>query len=323
MPEPIIYCDNLTKTYKLDAVEVMALRGVDLAIQPAEAVALVGASGSGKTTLLNILGGLDRPSGGQVLVAGSDLLKLTDRERDRYRSRTVGFVWQQKARNLVPYLNTAQNVALPMIMSGVKRRARRAWTHELIEAVGLGDRVDHRLAELSGGEQQRVAIAVALANRPKLLLADEPTGELDSATAAAIIDLFHTLNQRYGLTIVIVSHDPNIAHHVPRVVTIHDGRTVSETRRRKKAAHGAEEDHAHAFEEIITLDGSGRFQLSRALRERYGISSHMAVEERPEGLLLRPITGEEAGKALVEPDGQVVEQAHGLARIMRALRRDS
>jgi ABC-type lipoprotein export system ATPase subunit len=322
MPEPLIYCDNLTKTYKLDAVEVMALRGVDLAIQPAEVVALVGASGSGKTTLLNILGGLDRPSAGRALVAGSDLLKLTDRGRDRYRSRTVGFVWQQKARNLVPYLNIEQNIGLPMIMSGVRRRARRAWTRELIESVGLGSRVGHRLAELSGGEQQRVAIAVALANRPKLLLADEPTGELDSATAATIMDLFHTLNQRYGLTIVIVSHDPNIAHHVPRVVTIHDGRTVSETRRRKLAG-GAEADHVHGFEEIITLDGSGRFQLSRALRERYGITSHAAVEERPEGLLLRPITDAEAGEQLVEPRAQAPQEAQGLARIIRALRRDS
>jgi ABC-type lipoprotein export system ATPase subunit len=256
-------------------------------------------------------------------VAGSDLLKLTDRGRDRYRSRTVGFVWQQKARNLVPYLNIQQNIALPMIMSGVRRGARRAWTRELIGSVGLDDRVGHRLAELSGGEQQRVAIAVALANRPQLLLADEPTGELDSATAATIMDLFQTLNRRYGLTVVIVSHDPQIAHHVGRVVTIHDGRTISETRWRKKAApNGAEADQAHGFEEIITLDGSGRFQLSKALRERYGITSHMAVEERPEGLLLRSLDDEAAGEVASEPRGQA-SQPHGLARIIRALRRES
>jgi ABC-type lipoprotein export system ATPase subunit len=263
---------------------------------------------------MNILGGLDSPSSGRAYVAGSDLMKLSDRGRDRYRSRTVGFVWQQKARNLVPYLNIEQNIGLPMIMSGVRRRARRAWTRELIDSVGLGARVGHRLAELSGGEQQRVAIAVALANRPKLLLADEPTGELDSATAAAIMELFHSLNKRYGLTIVIVSHDPNIAHHVPRVVTIHDGRTVSETRQRKVAS---------GFEEILTLDGSGRFRLSNALRERYGIARHMAVEERPEGLLLRPISDVEAEEQLAEPHSVAPAEPPVLARLMRTLRRDS
>jgi putative ABC transport system ATP-binding protein len=222
-------------------------------------------------------------------------------------------VWQQKARNLAPYLNIEQNISLPMVMSGGRRRQRRAWTKELIDSVGLGSRVGHRLAELSGGEQQRVAIAVALANRPKLLLADEPTGELDSATAAATMELFHTLNERYGLTIVIVSHDPNISHHVPRVVTIHDGRTVSETRRRKQA---------HGFEEVITLDSSGRFQLSRALRERYGISLHMGVEERPDGLFLKPLADDEAESALSEPVVQAAPEPTRLSRIIRALRGD-
>ncbi|HEU5089679.1 MAG TPA: ABC transporter ATP-binding protein, partial [Roseiflexaceae bacterium] len=264
--------------------------------------------------LMNILGGLDSPSSGKAIVAGHDLMKLSDRGRDRYRSRTVGFVWQQKARNLVPYLNIEQNIALPMVMSGVQRRARKAWTRELIDAVGLGARVDHRLAELSGGEQQRVAIAVALANRPKLLLADEPTGELDTATAAAIIDLFHALNRRYGLTIVIVSHDPNIAQHVPRVVTIHDGRTVSETRRRKVAS---------GYEEILTLDGSGRFRLSNAVRERYGIAMHIAVEERPDGLFLRPISDMEAETQLEEPRVTVAQEQELFGRLKRALRRDS
>jgi putative ABC transport system ATP-binding protein len=322
MPEPIIVCDNLSKIYKLDAVEVSALRGVDLTIQSGEVVALVGASGSGKTTLLNILGGLDRPSGGRAVVAGSDLLKLSDRGRDRYRSRTVGFVWQQKARNLVPYLNIEQNIGLPMVMSGVRRRSRRAWTRELIEAVGLGDRAGHRLAELSGGEQQRVAIAIALANRPRLLLADEPTGELDSITAATIMDLFRTLSETYGLTVVIVSHDPRIAHQVARVVTIHDGRTVSETRhRRASTEHGLDSEQPDSLQELITLDASGRFQLPRALRERHGITSHMTVEETPQGLLLRPLDD-----AMLDDEqspaasGRSPEVARGLARIIRALR---
>ena len=324
MPGPIIVCDNLVKVYKLDAAEVRALQGVDLTVRQGEVVALVGASGSGKTTLLNILGGLDRPSGGRVLVAGNDLSKLSDRALDRYRSRTVGFVWQQKARNLVPYLNIEKNIALPMIMSGVGGRARRAWARELIAAVGLTERSGHRLAELSGGEQQRVAIAVALANRPRLLLADEPTGELDSATAATILDLFHTLSQTYGLTVVIVSHDPQIAQHVDRVVTIHDGRTVSETRRRAHTGQAPDSDRAHAFEEVLVLDASGRFQLPRALRDRYGITTRVTVQETPDGLLLRPIPGDaqDDGDHPIGWDARSPSKMRRLARLLRALRGD-
>ena len=232
MTEPLILCDNLVKIYKIDAIEVVALQGLDLKVQPNEVMALVGSSGSGKTTLMNVLGGLDRPSAGRVVVAGNDLLKLSDMALNDYRRRMVGFVWQQKARNLIPYLQVEQNIEMPMIMAGVGQRARRAWVKELIEAVGLTTRRGHKLAQLSGGEQQRVAIAVALSNRPALLLADEPTGELDSSTAATIFELFHSLNRTFGLTVVIVSHDPNVARYVERVVAIRDGKTSSETMRK-------------------------------------------------------------------------------------------
>src|SRR5262245_27632816 len=232
MNEPLILCDNLVKIYKLDDIEVVALQGLDLRVEQGEMMALIGSSGSGKTTLLNVLGGLDRPSAGRVLVAGNDLLKLSDIALNGYRRRYVGFVWQQKARNLIPYLNATQNVELPMIMRGAGQRERQAWANELLEAVGLSARRGHRLAQLSGGEQQRVAIAVALANRPALLLADEPTGELDSATAETIFAILRDLNRTYDLTVVIVSHDPQIARRVDRVVAIRDGKTSSETIRR-------------------------------------------------------------------------------------------
>jgi len=279
MTEPLILCDNLVKIYKIDAIEVVALQGLDLKVQPNEVMALVGSSGSGKTTLMNVLGGLDRPSAGRVVVAGNDLLKLSDMALNDYRRRMVGFVWQQKARNLIPYLQVEQNIELPMIMAGVGQRERRDWVKELIAAVGLTTRRGHKLAQLSGGEQQRVAIAVALSNHPALLLADEPTGELDSSSAAAIFELFHSLNRAFGLTVVIVSHDANVARYVERVVAIRDGKTSSETMRKPRdqgngtadsAAEGQDGQAAHVFEELMMLDSAGRLQVPKEVRDRYG-----------------------------------------------------
>ncbi|MFL5806246.1 MAG: ATP-binding cassette domain-containing protein [Roseiflexaceae bacterium] len=324
MQEPLILCDNLVKIYKLNDIEVVALQGLDLTVDHGEVMALVGSSGSGKTTLLNVLGGLDRPSAGRVLVAGNDLLKLSNIAQNMYRRRYVGFVWQQKARNLIPYLNAEQNIELPMIMSGVGRRARRAWARELIEAVGLVSRRRHRLAQLSGGEQQRVAIAVALSNRPSLLLADEPTGELDSTTAATIFDIFHTLNRTYGLTVVIVSHDPQIARHVGRVVAIRDGKTSSETIRKSRETEQPESDGTeveHAFEELLMLDSAGRLQVPKELRERYGIGDRIHIEETAEGLLLRPVVGAEPVKRLAEPDAPPPPKATRLGRLLNTVRR--
>jgi ABC-type lipoprotein export system ATPase subunit/bifunctional DNA-binding transcriptional regulator/antitoxin component of YhaV-PrlF toxin-antitoxin module len=331
MTEPLILCENLVKIYKLNDIEVVALQGLDLKVERGEVMSLVGSSGSGKTTLLNVLGGLDRPSAGKVLVAGNDLLKATNIALNHYRRRYVGFVWQQKARNLIPYLNAEQNVELPMVMSGVSRRARREWARELIEAVGLSTRRRHKLAQLSGGEQQRVAIAVALSNHPSLLLADEPTGELDSSTAATIFDIFHSLNRNYGLTVVIVSHDPQIARYVGRVVAIRDGKTSSETIRKNREprtenqnGEGDGHEHGegeHSFEELVMLDSAGRLQVPKEVRERYGIGDRVQMEETPDGLLLRPVAGVEPVKRLAAPDAPPPKKARGLARLLNTVRR--
>jgi putative ABC transport system ATP-binding protein len=327
--EPIILCDNCVKIYKLDEIEVVALQGLDLVVQQGEVMSLVGSSGSGKTTLLNVLGGLDRISAGRVLVAGNDLLKLSEQQLDQYRRRYVGFVWQQKARNLIPYLDIQQNIELPQIMNGIGARERREWANELIDAVKLSHRRGHRLAQLSGGEQQRVAIAVALANRPALLLGDEPTGELDSNTAEAIFDIFHSLNRTYGLTVVIVSHDPNIARYVDRVVAIRDGKTSSETKRRSMEGGGGGKgstDHdaqdQHVFEELMMLDQAGRLQVPKEIREKYGIGNRIRLEETPDGLLLRPVEGEEEPvKRLTEPDAPPEDKPKGIKKLLGALQK--
>jgi ABC-type lipoprotein export system ATPase subunit len=258
-PEAAINCDNLVKIYQVADLEVVALQGLDLVVEPGELLAIVGASGSGKSTLLNILGGLDVPSAGKAAVAGYDLLAMTARERTIFRRQVVGFVWQQTARNLLPYLTAAQNVELPMILDGFPRRWRRDRARELLDLVGVGERAGHRPAQLSGGEQQRVAIAVALANGPQVLLADEPTGELDTVTAAAIFGVLRAANEREQVTVVVVTHDPQVSEQVGRTVTIRDGRTSSETLRR--AGLDAEGAHALVAEEFAVLDRAGRLQL--------------------------------------------------------------
>ena len=310
MSEPLIICENLVKIYKMAQIEVLALQGLDLEVERGEVMALVGSSGSGKSTLMNILGGLDRPTAGRVVVAGLELLKLSQRRLNTYRRHQVGFVWQQTARNLIPYLNARQNVELPMLMAGTPPAVRRARATELLEAVNIAHRSDHRLAQMSGGEQQRVAIAVGLANQPDLLLADEPTGELDSVTARAIFDIFHRLNELYGLTVVIVSHDPQIARHVARVVAIRDGKTSTETLRRpvEPAAPTEAETAAeteHHFVEYTVLDPAGRLQLPEEYRDRYGIGSRVTLEALPDGIVIKPIPGERpAIKPLVEVDDE-------------------
>jgi len=299
---PFIQCENLIKIYRINnkdestdaSLEVQALQGLDLTVTEGEIVGIVGASGSGKSTLLNILGGLDRPDGGRVLVDNKDLGKLTHRGLDHYRRKTVGFVWQYGARNLIPYLTAVENIQLPMTLSGKVGKKPLKYANELLDQICLGDRTSHHLEELSGGEQQRVAVAIALANRPRLLLADEPTGELDSATAKMIYDLLRDLNRKLGLTIVIVSHDPSIAQHVDRVVAVRDGKLASESVRLKPAtgsiSDNQHEEHLHIYEELAILDSAGRLSIPREHLEQFHIYRRVRLEIVDEGILIRPPT---------------------------------
>jgi len=291
MNEPLIICENLVKIYRLNqeggaSVEVQALQGLDITVREGEMLGIVGASGSGKSTLLNVLGGLDRPTGGRALVGKQDLGRLSESAIDVYRRKTVGFVWQQGARNLIPYLTAAENIELPLTLSGQVGKSTRERALELLDLVGLRERMGHRLEELSGGEQQRVAIAIALANKPLLLLADEPTGELDTVTAQTIYALLQDLNKRLGLTMVIVSHDPGIAKHVDRVVAVRDGKLASETVRVQKSDGG--EHHV----ELSVLDAAGRVQLPREYLEQFNIKRRVVIETTPEGILIRKPEGD-------------------------------
>ena len=285
----VIACDGLVRIYKLADLEVVALQGLDLLVDGGEMIAIVGASGSGKSTLLAILGGMDVPSAGRAVVAGYDLGRLSGAERTRFRRRVVGFVWQQTGRNLLPYLSALDNVQLPMALDGRKRRKQRAM--ELLDLVGLADRSSHRPDRLSGGEQQRVAIAVALANDPSVVLADEPTGELDSRTSEEVFGLLRRVNAELGTTIVIVTHDAFVSEQVGRTVAIRDGRTSTETLRRTERTD--EGDHRVISEEYAVLDRAGRLQLPRAhvesleLRNRVRLrleEDHVGVwPDRPNG----------------------------------------
>ena len=275
---PYVLCRDVFKIYKIADLEVVALRGLDLAVDEGEVVAIVGASGSGKSTLLNILAGYDAPSAGGVRVGSRDLLRMSARETEEYRRSEVGFIWQQTGRNLFPYLTTLENVSLPMMLANAPGRERRGRAEELLRLVGMGHRLAHTPEKLSGGEQQRVAIAVALANRPPLLLADEPTGELDDATAADILDLFGEVNREMGTTILIVTHDPDIAYKVGRAVMIRDGKMSTEIRRKityRRIAGDAETEQP--LEEFALVDGNGRIQIPRELLERMSIGEKARV----------------------------------------------
>jgi ABC-type lipoprotein export system ATPase subunit len=238
-------------------------------VERGEFIALVGASGSGKSTLLNILGGLDVPSAGRATVAGHHLGEMDAKERTAYRRRVIGFVWQQSARNLLPYLTAAENVELPMLLEGVAPAERQARAGQLLELVGLAERGDHRPDRLSGGEQQRVSIAVAISNRPSVLFADEPTGELDSDTAQQIFDLLRSVNAELGVTIVVVTHDPLVSERVSRTIAIRDGRTATETLRRAAVSEAGE--HHLVAEEYAVLDRVGRLQLPRDYVDALGL----------------------------------------------------
>ncbi|MFE1904601.1 ABC transporter ATP-binding protein [Streptomyces gardneri] len=273
--DALIACDRLVRIFTTDGVEVQALQGLDLLVKEGELMALVGASGSGKSTLMNILAGLDVPTAGAARVAGCDLLAMDGKERLRYRREVVGFVWQQTARNLLPYLTAAQNVALPMQLRGrTKRKAERA--EELLSMLGIADARDRRPHQLSGGQQQRVAIAVALANNPAVLLADEPTGELDSATGEQVFAAFRRANEELGTTIVIVTHDQAVASEVRRTVAIRDGRTSSEVLRRTEVDELGQE--STVAREYAMLDRAGRLQLPADYTQALGMEHRVALE---------------------------------------------
>jgi ABC-type lipoprotein export system ATPase subunit len=280
---PYVLCEDVFKIHKTEELEVVALRGLDLAVAPGEVMAIVGASGSGKSTLLNILAGLDQPSAGRVRVGERDLLTMNEEELTAYRRSDVGFVWQQTGRNLIPYLTARQNVEVPQLVDGKGAEEAGQRALELLESVGLADKAGHRPNQLSGGEQQRVAIAVALANNPPLLLADEPTGELDSATATQVFEVLHELNESTGVTIIIVSHDRAITQRVDRVVTMRDGRTSAELVRARSYRRERTD-----MQEFALVDRSGRLQIPREFTDHLGIGGRARLELHDDHVEVRP-----------------------------------
>lgn len=281
--DALIVCDNVVRIYQTGRIEVQALQGLDLLVDKGEMVAVVGASGSGKSTLLAILSGIDVATAGRVRVGPWDLMTMTGSQRVAYRRSMVGFVWQQAARNLVPFLTGAQNVALPMNLAGMSRRRRRRRVAELLELTGVGHVAVRRPREMSGGEQQRVAIAVGLANAPQVLLADEPTGELDTTTSQQVFDAMRRANRELGATIVVVTHDPAVSSQVSRTVAIRDGRTSSEVLRRA----GLDGDGVIA-EEYAVMDRAGRVQVPREYREALDLSRRVRLALEAEHVTIHP-----------------------------------
>lgn len=298
-----IQCKQVVKVYKVGIHEIVALKGIDFEMEQGEMVAIIGPSGAGKSSLLNLLGGLDTPTAGQLVVDGVNLLDLKGGALAEYRLKRVGFVWQQIERNLLPHRSALRNVALPMMLAGVPPWRRGKAAAELLDAVGLAEHRHKRPAQLSGGQAQRVALAVALANRQPLLLADEPTGALDRKTAHQVMELLQDLRARYRLTVLMVTHDMEMAAYADRVLTLRDG------------ALG--QDLTHMDEETPALDEAGRLQLPGAVRAQLG-EARIAVEIRPEGVLLRPESAAEADESgfgdLLPQDAAPKKARRGLFR---------
>lgn len=276
MPEAMIQADGLVKIYKTKQTEVLALQGLDLRVEEGELTAIIGNSGSGKSTFLNMIGGLDRPSAGSLFVGGKNLFTMTEKELVLYKRDTVGFVWQNNGRNLLPYLTVLENVMLPMSLSDTRKKKNKAL--ELLEKVGMGAKKYSRMNMLSGGEQQRVAIAIALANSPRLLLADEPTGSVDTKTANYIFDVFSELNKN-GQTILIVTHDVALSKKVKRVVAIRDGKISSERVLKEIYAERLKESsidwrQEETQDEYAIIDRAGRVQIPSELLEELQLSDN-------------------------------------------------
>ena len=294
----IIECENLIKIYKTSDIEVVALQGLDLTVEEGELMAIIGNSGSGKSTLLNMIGGLDVPTAGRLYVNGKDLFKLNEKEMVSYKRDTVGFVWQNNARNLIPYLTAVENIELVLRIS--KKYKDRNQALELLDMVSMGHRKNNKLEQLSGGEQQRIGIAIALANNPKILLADEPTGAVDTKTSGQILDVFRDLNSNLNLTVVIVTHDRQVSHKVNRVVAIRDGRTSSEFIMKKNYAEELEKlknfnmNQEETHVELAVVDKVGRMQIPSTGLSTLGINSggRVKVEVEEDKVILYAAAGE-------------------------------
>jgi ABC-type lipoprotein export system ATPase subunit len=279
--QPLVECEGLVHIYKTAELEVVALQGLDLRVEAGEMVAIAGRSGSGKTTLMNLLAGVEPPSAGVARVAGHDLARMDDRERDRYRREVVGYLLQHSLANLALDLTVIQNVQVPMIAGGPRRRGARA--RALLEKLGLGGQARLRPAQLTGAEAQRLALAVALANHPRLLLADEPTAELDGASARGLLDDLTRLLHDLGTAAIVVTHDQQLERHVDRVVQIRDGRTSTE--RRWLARPNGEREVA---DELVILDRAGRLQLPRAHVEKLGLRDRVRVHLEADSIRITP-----------------------------------
>lgn len=280
-PEPagaVILCERVVKIYRVGSTDVPALAGLDLSVDHGEMVGVIGPSGCGKSTLLNVIGALVSPTSGVVVVDGEDLASMSQAELNRFRRERVGFVWQDTARNLLPYLDARANVALPLRLAGTDHAAYRA--QHLLDLVGLGDRALHLPSRLSGGQQQRAAIAVALANSPSLLLADEPTGSLDGETSQEIYQTLREVNRELGLTVFIVSHDPNMASVVDRVVELRDGQSAMEHR-----GNGDSDDGSV----VLLVDTVGRIRVPDEFRERLGIRDRVEARIEEDRVTLIPV----------------------------------
>jgi len=284
--DALIMCENVVRIFQHGAIEVQALQGLDLLVERGEMIAIIGPSGSGKSTLMSVLAGVDEPSAGVVEVDRWDLTKMSRAQRVEYRRRVVGFVRQQTASNLIPYLTAEANVAMPMALAGEARRARNARAAELLDLTGVGYCARRLPGEMSGGEQQRVAIAVALANAPALLLADEPTGELDTATAQEVFDAMRVANKDAGVTVVVVTHDAAVSGQVERTVAIRDGRTSSEVLRRTE---GTEDGGSQVIaEEYAVMDKAGRIQIPREYREALALTRRVRLALEQDHVALWP-----------------------------------
>jgi len=274
----IIECDNLIKIHKQGNLEVVALQGLNFSMDRGEFISIVGKSGAGKSTLLQVLAGLETPSAGSVEVAGTDLTDMTPKQRVTYYRRGVGFMWQDFTRNLVPYLKALQNIELPMLLAGVPTRKRKKRSLALLEATGLRSHAYSKIHTMSGGEQQRLALCVALALGPQLLLADEPTGELDTKTSLGIYDLLRRMSHDGGLSVLVVTHDVALAQRTDRVVRLADGRIAAQGR--------------FGTDELLAVDSRGGVQLPRDLLIGAGIDDEVIARLVEGGILLEPPRGD-------------------------------